>query len=242
MAVQFNSVNWNRVLIDICTQQDFLKPGSILQVANVEALIPNLREVFAWARSARIPVVSSVESHRATEPANGFPMHCIDGTSGQAKLDFTLISPWVLVETDNYLSLPPGLRKKYHQLIFRKRTHDVLSNPKADRFLTQLKAEEFIIFGVGIERAIKSLALGLLARHKRVAVVTDACGCWSAGDAELATRQLGAKGIRLLTAAELVEPEPAPKRSGIRARRMRRRHHSARSSLARRTRSGAAKR
>jgi len=59
-----------------------------------------------------------------------------------------------------------------------------LSNPKADRFLTHWRPEEYIIVGVGLERAIRGLALGLLARHKTVTVVTDACGYWSSGDAD----------------------------------------------------------
>lgn len=202
-------VKWNRVLIDICTQRDFLAPGAILQVANRDALIPKLEQVFAWARREGVGTFSSVESHRRSEPLAGFPLHCIDGTPGQEKLEFTYIHPWILVEVDNTLALPPNLRERYHQLIFRKRARDVLSNPKADRFLTQLEADEFIIFGVGLERAIRSLALGLLARHKHVTVVQDACGCWSPADSDLALRQLGAKGIRLVTTEELIAP-PAP--------------------------------
>jgi len=242
VAVYFNSVKWNRVLIDVCTQRDFLTPGAILQVANLDELIPNLRKVLGWARSARLPIVSSVESHRPSEPSNGFPMQCIDGTAGQEKVGFTLLSPWVLVETDNYLSLPPDLRRNYRQLIFRKRTRDVLSNPKADHFLTQLKADEFIVFGVGLERAVKALALGLLARHKTVAVISDACGYWSAADAELAARQLAAKHIRIVTTSEITAPEPPRKRITTRRRRARHRTHSSRLGSARRSRGNLAER
>jgi len=215
-------VTWDRVLIDVCTLRDYLDPGAILQVANLDELITHLGQVFRWALEQRIGVVSSIESHRASEPLNGWPLHCIDGTPGQSKPDFTLLKPAAMVETDNYLSLPPDLRKDYRQLIFRKRSRDVLGNPKADRFLTQLRLDEYIIVGVGVERAIKSLALGLLARHKAVAVVTDACGHWSGADAELAFRQLAAKGARLTTAAELTAPPPMPDRhsgSGSRRRR-----------------------
>jgi nicotinamidase-related amidase len=130
-----------------------------------------------------------------------------------------------VVETDNYLSLPPDLREKHRQLIFRKRSRDILSNPKADRFLTHLRPDEFIIVGVGLERAIRSLALGLLARHKTVTVVTDACGFWSGADADLASRQLAAKGIRLTTVEEITKPRLVAKRPRRRMRRARPRHH-----------------
>lgn len=234
MGVRFRAIRWDRVLIDLCTQRDFLEQGSILQIANREKLIANLKEVFRWAKTGNLPIVSFVESHRPREPLNGFPMHCIDGSYGQEKLPFTLLQPWGMVETDNYLSLPPALDEHYRQLIFRKRTRDVLSNPKADRFLTHLEASEIIIFGVGLERAIKSLALGLLARHKPVTVITDACGYWSNGDGDLSLRQLSAKGIRLVTTEQITTEEP-PKRTRTYKRAMRNRHHPA-SSASRRSR------
>lgn len=205
-----SAAKWDRVLVDVCTQNDFLAEGGLLQVANRDALVPKLRQVFDWARNQRLGVVSAVESHRPSEPQAGFPLHCIDGTRGQRKPDYALVRPWLLIEVDNTLALPPDLREKYQQLIFRKRARDVLGNPKADRFLTQLRAREFIIFGVGLDRTIRSLALGLLGRHKTVTVVSDACGYWSSADADLTLRQLGAKDIRIVTADELTAP-PAPR-------------------------------
>lgn len=221
--------NWSRVLIDVCTQRDFLNQGAILGVADRETLIPRLRAVMEWAAEGQLAVVSVIESHRPTEPIHDAPLHCIDGTQGQRKLGFTLLEPRILIETDNYLSLPPDLHERYRQLIFRKRTRDILGNPKADRFLTQLKAEEVIVMGVGLERAIKALALGLLARHHHVTVVSDACGYWSQADADLALRQLGAKGVTLLTAAELTAtpatPPPVTRFRRSRRRIPSRRHH-----------------
>jgi len=215
---------WKRVLVDVCTQRDYLDTGAILQVANRDSLIPRLQQVFRWADEAGLCIVSSIESHRPTEPYNGFPLHCIDGTPGHEKLPFTIVEPAFTVENDNYLSLPPDLTKNYRQLIFRKRNKDIFSNPKADRFLTQLVADEFIIVGVGLERSIRALALGLLARHKPVTVVSDACGYWSGGDGDLALLQLGAKNIRLVDVAELTAP-PSVVRPSRRLRRLRYRHH-----------------
>lgn len=209
------ATNWDRVLIDICTQSDYLDAGAILQVANSVPLVRRLRQIFDWARNERIGTFSSVESHRPSEPLAGFPLHCIDGTPGQAKLDFTYLPPFFLVEVDNTLALPPNLGEDYQQLIFRKRARDILSNPKADRFLTSLKANDFIIFGVGLERAIRTLALGLLGRNKRVTVVSDACGYWNMGDADLVMRQLAAKRVRIVTTDELTAAPDAPPRRNL---------------------------
>ena len=237
------SVKWSRVLVDVCTQRDFLDAGAILQVCNREKLVENLRRIFNWAGATGVGVVSSVESHRPTEMLKGFPLHCIDDTPGQRKLSFTLLEPWFLVEADNYLSLPPDLCTNYRQLVFRKRSRDVLGNPKADRFLTHLAADEFILCGVGLERAIKSLALGLLARHQKVAVLADACGFWSPADAELSSRQLAAKGIKLMLTQELLAQPPSPsRRAKSRMRSVRNRHHPAQSGYALRAASESAKR
>ena len=239
MGGRQKAITWSRVLIDVCTQRDYLEAGAIMQVANRDVLLSNLRLLFGWATATGVPVVSLIESHRPTEPINGFPLHCIDGTPGQWKPSFTLLEPRSLVETDNYLCLPPDLRKNYRQLLFRKRTRDILSNPKADRFLTQLSTQEFILVGVGAERAIKGLALGLLARHKRVTIVSNACGYWSAADGDLAIRQMVAKGIRSTKTADLIAPSEIPdsRARRIRRRRLIRRHHPQHTAGARKSRS-----
>lgn len=236
-------VKWNRVLVDVCTQRDFLDAGGILQVSNHQALIANLRRVFNWVKLAGLGVVSSMESHRPMEVPAGFPLHCVDNTPGQKRPAFALLEPSCLVEVDNYLSLPPDLTTDYRQIIFRKRSRDVLGNPKADRFLTQMAGDEVIICGVGFERAIKSLALGLLARHKKVTVVVDACGYWSAADAELSLRQLAAKGIQLVTTDELVVPPVvASPRPRTRVATVRNRHHPVHSRTRQRATTAAGKR
>ncbi|MGB2985398.1 MAG: isochorismatase family protein [Phycisphaerae bacterium] len=132
-------------------------------------------------------------------------MCCVDDSAGQRKIDFTILSRFAQVEADNTLSCPIDLFRKYQQVIFRKRTDDLLSNPKADRFLTQLPATEFILFGIGVEGSVKALALALLAREKRVTIVVDACGYWSKATADLAMRQIKAKGGRTITVNELLK-------------------------------------
>jgi hypothetical protein len=105
---------------------------------------------------------------------------------------------------DNTLCCPCDLFKRYQQVIFRKRTDDLLSNPKADCFLNLLKTDEFILFGVGLESSVKALALALRARGRRTRIVVDACGYWNKSAADLALRQVVAKGVELITVRELL--------------------------------------
>lgn len=193
------------VVVDVNTQRDFFEPDGGLPVVNARELLPAMRHMVAWAKRNQAPVISSIESHRPCDlDRNGSPAYCIDGSIGQRKIEFTTFPQNAYVEVDNTLSCPVDLFRQYQQVVFRKRSNDLLANPKADRFFTQVPAAEFILFGVGIEESIKALALGLLARDKRVSVVVDACGYWNRAMADLALRQITAKGAAIVSVSEVL--------------------------------------
>lgn len=203
-----------QVLLDISTQRDFLEEGGAIPVLNRRDVLNKLARVLRWAREQQVPLVSAIEAHRECELPHGLPRHCIDGSWGQKKLPFTLLENHALIEADNSYTLPEDLLETHGQVIFRKRTRDFLSNPKAERLLTEVCVGEFIICGVGLEYSIKALVLGLIARQKRVAVVADACGYWNRVDADLSLRQIEAKGATLITAEELLSPNGNGKGNG----------------------------
>lgn len=209
MVARKNGSPWDCVLLDLNTQDDFLGVGGACRVRDPQGLLSSVRRVIAWAKWNHVPVISSIDSHRASEATHdGFPKHCIDGTRGQSKLTCTIFGQHIKIEGDSTLSIPVDLFRRYQQVIFRKRTHDLFGNPKADRFLTQLPTSEYILFGVGLEYSIKALTLGLLARGKRVTVVADGCGFWSSSEASLALRQMAAKGAALVSVDELLTRRP----------------------------------
>jgi nicotinamidase-related amidase len=194
------------VYVDVNTQHDFLGEGAVCPVSNREALVPALRRCVAWAKRNHVPVISSLDCHRRGELRNiRLPQHCIDGTHGQEKVEFTLCGSFVRIEGDNTLAVPIDLFRRYQQVIFRKRTADFFLNPKADRFISQLPAAEYVIAGLGVEGAVKAIALGLIARGKQVTIVVDACGYFERTEAELAVRLLGAKGANLITVDQLMQ-------------------------------------
>jgi nicotinamidase-related amidase len=205
MFTRTNGRVFDCVTVDLNTQRDFCAGDGAFPVANLAELIPALRRVVAWIKRNQVPTIASIESHREWELSDsGNPIHCVDGSDGQEKLDFTLLANRTYVRSDNTLTLPIDLFMQYQQVIFWKRADDLLTNPKADRMLTQLGTRQYLLFGVGIETSIKALALALLARRKRVTVVADAGGYWSRGTADLALRQIAAKGARLTTVDELL--------------------------------------
>jgi len=193
------------VVVDLNTQHDYCAVDGADPVRNIETLVPALRQVVAWAKWYGAPVISSVESHRSSELVNDAHAGCCrDGSPGQRKIDFTVFPHSARIEVDNTLCCPLDLFRQYQQVLFRKRSDDLLGNPKADRFLNQLPASEFVLFGVGLESSIKALALTLLARHRNTTIVLDACGYWNKSAADLAVRQVLAKGAKLTTVGELL--------------------------------------
>lgn len=210
MSTIFRRKSCDRVLLDLNTQCDYLLPKGALPVSNRAEIIPNIRRLFEWARQFAVPVISSLDAHRNDEHTNGLPKHCIDRTPGQRKLPFTLLPRRILLDGDNTLDLPPDVLSRYRQVIFAKRTRDLLGNPKADRLLTEMSVTHQVVFGVMSENCIKATVLALLTRQRNVIVIKDACGHLNAPDGDLAMRQMEAKGAFLVTTEQIVNFESLP--------------------------------
>lgn len=205
MVERRNGRQYECVLVDLNTQNDFCDNAGALPVANVDTLIPALRRVVAWAKRNCVPVISSIESHRKCELSDsGHPICCIDGSGGQRKIGFTMFPKRLSIEIDNTLALPVNVFQRYQQVIFRKRTDDLLANPKADRLLTHLQVQELFILGNGLESSVRALVLALRAREKHVSIILEACGYWHKATAELAVRQMEAKGATIISIDDLV--------------------------------------
>src|SRR5262245_57198994 len=113
------------VVVDIGTQRDFCELTGAFPVLNIDTLIPAMRRVVAWTKRNQAALISCVDAHRQWElPHDGRPIHCVEGSLGQKKLDFTVFPCRIRVEADNTLSIPTDLFRYYQQVIFMKRTDD----------------------------------------------------------------------------------------------------------------------
>ncbi|MHC4464031.1 MAG: cysteine hydrolase family protein [Planctomycetota bacterium] len=190
------------VLVDINTQRDFFLAEGNACIRNHRRVLGRIRRVMAWARHRGIPIISICEVHPNHNGENEAD-YCIDGTDGQKKIPYTLVNNRVSFAADDHTDLPTDLLQRYRQIIFHKRCADPFDEPRIDRLLSEMRADEFIIIGACTEGAVKATALGLLQRGKRVRVVVDASGLHNKKDAKLALRKMEAKGAKLIETKRL---------------------------------------
>jgi nicotinamidase-related amidase len=189
-----NPPNQKRVVVDIDTQRCFFSDNSKACFCNNGTVLDNIRRVITWTRLKHIYVVSTVQI-----PANNACCSNSRGSdvNGLEKIGFTLHKRRTHFDATDSTDLPMEILEQYDQAIFCKRCIDPFREPLADRMLTELEADEFILIGSFIEGAIKATALGLLARRKNVRILVDATGSDNKRAAKLALQHLQAQGAKL---------------------------------------------
>lgn len=202
MILQLLRLRRKRILIDIDTQRDFFLAGGKACIRNHRRVLAHVRRVMAWARIRSIPIISTAEvypNHNGESELG----YCIDGTDGQKKLRYTLMNNRKSFAADGSTDLPRDMLRRYRQVILHKRCVDPFEEPRIDRLLSEIWANEFILIGSSAEGAVQATALGLLQRGKRVTVVADAVGSHNKREARLALRKMEAKGARLIETKRL---------------------------------------
>jgi nicotinamidase-related amidase len=197
MILQLLKSRRRQILVDINTQRDFLLADGTACIRNHRRVLSNVRRMMAWARNRNIQIISTCEVHSNNNGGNG-AHYCIDGTEGQKKIRYTLRSNRVSFAAENNTDLPADLLRRYRQIIFHKRCVDPFDEPRIERLLSEVRADNFVLIGATAEGAVKATALGLLQRGKKVSVVVDAVGTLDRREAELAFRKMKAKGAKLV--------------------------------------------
>jgi nicotinamidase-related amidase len=202
MILQLHPKQRWHILIDIDTQKDFLLTTGHACVRNQAEVLTNIRQVMTWARREKVPVISTAEVFPNN---NGYSEihYCLDGTEGQKKVSCTLLRNRVSFPADNKNALPADILLAYRQVILHKRCVDPFNEPRIERLLTEIEANDFILIGVGTENAVKATAMGLIHRGKRVRIIVDALGSHSRKEAQLALRKMQAKGAKLLMTKDI---------------------------------------
>jgi len=190
------------ILVDINTQRDFFQTGSRACIKNHKKVLANVRRMIAWARHNNIHVISTCQVYPNSNGGSAMG-YCIDGTDGQKKIRYTLLNQRASFVADGSTDLPFDVLRQYRQVILHKRCVDPFEEPRIERLLSEVFAENFVLIGNGAENAVMATALGLLHRGKNVTVVVDAVGSLDKDGAKLAFRKMKAKGARLIETRKL---------------------------------------
>ncbi len=198
MIRQLIKTRRRQVIIDVNTQKDFFLDNGKARVGNRRRILSHIRRVMALARAKKIPVISISE----VRPENNGG-YCADGTEGAQKIRYTLLSSRASFAADNNTDLPVDVLRRYRQIILHKRCEDPFEEPRIDRLLSEIRANEFVLIGASVEGAIEATALGLLQRGKKVSVIIDAVGAQDKQRARHSLRKIAAKGARLIETKKL---------------------------------------
>ena len=192
-----------QVIVDIDTQRDLFLANGKACIRNHRRVLANIRRVAAWARFKNIRMISTAQIYNGNGNGNTVK-YCLVGSEGQKKLRYTMRDRHIVFDADGCTDLPRDILRQYDQIVLHKRCIDPFDEPRADRVLSELKVSEFILFGATTEDAVKATALGLLARRKNVTVLVDAVGHQNKSAAEVALRQIEAKGANLAETRNLL--------------------------------------
>lgn len=200
-------------LWQVDTQADFMLPGGKLYVPGAEKRIPNMQRLLDSAASAGTFVISSTDQHSPNDPEFArFPPHCVKGTSGAEIVSKLKLSRVVHIENAPNAKSPANLFD-FQQVVLEKQTLDVFDNPATEILLAQFPEScEFIVFGVVTEFCVRLAASGLLDRHRRVALVTDAIETIERKQGDATLDKLARSGARLITTTEALDLIAQPAR------------------------------
>jgi nicotinamidase-related amidase len=190
------------IVIDVNTQKDFFLAGGNSCIGNHRRVLANVRRIIAWARRNNVRVISTCEVYPNGNGASE-PGYCMDGTEGQEKIRYTLLNNRASFAADDGSDFPEDVLRRYRQVILHKRSIDPFDEPRIERLLSEVRAENFVLIGASAEGAVKATALGLLQRGKKVIVVADAVGSLNKRESKLAFRKMSAKGAKLVETKKL---------------------------------------
>jgi len=209
-------MRFERILMDIEVQRDFFSPGGSCYRPEAAAAARNIRRLFAWARRKQVPALSTVLRNRPGRKGPLAPVpHCVDGSDGEKRISGALLGRHVDLGIRSTTDLPQDIFNQHRQVIFEKRHTDIFKHARAERLLTELEADTFVVCGAGSAGGIVEAVIGL--RHRGFEIILAADAILDLGDprAEMAwLRMLAKKAVPLSTGEIIALPVTKEQRQG----------------------------
>jgi nicotinamidase/pyrazinamidase len=202
-----------RLLWDVDTQVDFMRPAGKLPVPDAQDAVPAMARLVGWAEAEGVTHLATADDHELTDPelsaepdfTTTFPPHCLRGTPGAAKIPETeQRDPLPLSLTPYSPGMLPELVRDRRELLVLKKTFSAFSNPNVEPLLELLAPDEVLLFGVATDVCNHAAVMGLLARNYDVAFVEDASQGLSPDFVAHSFDLWRAGGVRFTTSDEVV--------------------------------------
>jgi len=200
-----------RILWDVDTQVDFMKPDGKLYVPGAAEIAPVLGRLVDAGRAAGLVHVASADDHELSDPEiserpdydSTWPPHCLLGTRGAEKIPETkqpdpLPLPLVPMPAPTLRRLLDGGR----EILIPKKQYDPFTNPNTETLLDVLDPEEILLFGVATDICDDAAVRALLRRGRRIAFVEDASRGVDESRVAACTAAWRDAGVRFTTAEE----------------------------------------
>ena len=202
-----------RLLWDVDTQVDFMRPDGKLPVPDAQDAVPAMARLVRWAEAEGVTHLATADDHELTDPelsaepdfTTTFPPHCLRGTPGAAKIPETeQRDPLPLSLTPYSPGMLPELVRDRRELLVLKKTFSAFSNPNVEPLLELVAPDEVLLFGVATDVCNHAAVMGLLARNYDVAFVEDASQGLSPDFVAHSFDLWRAGGVRFTTSDEVV--------------------------------------
>lgn len=202
-------MRFDKVLLDIEVQRDLFSPEGACANGHSAEAARNVRKLFHWARRQSLPVLSTVLRLRRDHRGPLAPVpHCVEGTVGEQRLPGTVLPRCVDLGIRGTTDLPRDLFDRYQQVVIEKRFTDIFSHPRAERLLTELEADTFVVCGAGSAHGVVEAVVGLRNRRFKVILAADAILDLGDPGAEMAWLRMLAKGAVPLSTSEIIALPP----------------------------------
>ncbi|HEU4699094.1 MAG TPA: cysteine hydrolase family protein [Gemmatimonadales bacterium] len=202
---------------DVDTQYDFMRADGRLYVPGSEEIIPTVRALTDFAHAHGITIVASADDHvpghrelsDTPDWRETFPPHCMRGTPGQQKIAETALRDPLLIEPEPEDGAAFLARVRAHRghFLLHKHWFDVFTNANVLPLLDALAPELVVLYGVALDVCNRYAIEGLLAHRADATLwlVTDAARAIDADAAEGLLADWAARGVRHVTAREILE-------------------------------------
>jgi len=179
-------------LLIIDMQNDFVREGARLSVAQARSVIPNIQNMLGYFRAHRLPVFHILRIHRS------------DGSDVEiTRRDLFTKHPFAVQGTPGAQEIEE-LKPLPGEYVIEKTRMSAFIGTELDLMLRTLKITELVVTGVQTPNCIRTTVFDAIAYNYLVILVDDATGAQSEEIHRANARDMANIGVRVMDAHTLI--------------------------------------